>query len=425
MSVEGVEEAAEGERKEGEEGNSTALLYPPALRSIAWSSRILASLRAAETLRTSSPPLVVDPLASLLSPPPPPPPSIPNPLPPQTLLPYSSRSHVHLHHTHHLFRSHQSTPPSLLTPLTHATLTDSFDRPDTLIRCRYIDQLLTSHLREGHQLVLLGAGLDTRAWRLNALNGVRVYEVDLPPVLSYKQSVLGRAECERLAQSVEFIHADLRTPPPHLSLPHPHQQLREREEAALDMRKSRDRRALRAIHKRQGQGRPPPQPPTSAHPLWSTSLQNLPSFSSTSPTVWVLEGVAMYLTRPQLEWTVEVAASMCGGGSVLVMDHVTRREGRWHKVFSSEMEKEEAAKMMENAGWRVGDRRGKSSQANEGGGDGAEERYQIGDGMRCIGRDDLSYGRYLRDRMRVQRKDGKGEVEVESYIVTAMKAGVE
>lgn len=38
------------------------------------------------------------------------------------------------------------------------------------------------------QVVILGAGLDTRAWRLPALRGVRVFEVDHPATQAYKRS---------------------------------------------------------------------------------------------------------------------------------------------------------------------------------------------------------------------------------------------
>ena len=88
------------------------------------------------------------------------------------------------------------------------------------------------------------------------------------------------------------------------------------------------------------------------------------------------------------------------------------------------MGKDEAVKMLETAGWRVAEGRGRRSRADTGDEDEVEGGYQIGDGVRSIGEDDLSYGRYLRDCMRVQRKDGKGEVEVESFIVTAMNADI-
>jgi O-methyltransferase involved in polyketide biosynthesis len=38
--------------------------------------------------------------------------------------------------------------------------------------------------------VLLGAGFDTRAWRLAALDGVRVFEVDHPATAKVKRERL-------------------------------------------------------------------------------------------------------------------------------------------------------------------------------------------------------------------------------------------
>jgi methyltransferase (TIGR00027 family) len=49
-------------------------------------------------------------------------------------------------------------------------------------RCRYIDDLVQLSLEEGlEQLVILGAGYDSRAYRFDGLkNGVKVFEVDHP-----------------------------------------------------------------------------------------------------------------------------------------------------------------------------------------------------------------------------------------------------
>jgi methyltransferase (TIGR00027 family) len=74
------------------------------------------------------------------------------------------------------------------------------------IRTRFYDEYL---LGAGcRQVVLLAAGLDTRAYRLNWPDGVRLFEVDLPEVLSFKESRLMGVtpRCERIA-----LPADLRT----------------------------------------------------------------------------------------------------------------------------------------------------------------------------------------------------------------------
>ncbi|MCV7320893.1 SAM-dependent methyltransferase [Mycolicibacterium confluentis] len=41
------------------------------------------------------------------------------------------------------------------------------------------------------QFVILAAGLDTRAWRLDALRGCSVFEIDQPEVLRFKEAALG------------------------------------------------------------------------------------------------------------------------------------------------------------------------------------------------------------------------------------------
>jgi methyltransferase (TIGR00027 family) len=50
-----------------------------------------------------------------------------------------------------------------------------------LLRTRYIDDLLIRFLAQGlDQLVILGAGFDTRAYRIPEIEKVQVFEVDLP-----------------------------------------------------------------------------------------------------------------------------------------------------------------------------------------------------------------------------------------------------
>jgi methyltransferase (TIGR00027 family) len=58
-----------------------------------------------------------------------------------------------------------------------------------------------------HQVVLLAAGLDTRAYRLVWLAGMRLFELDLPEVLGFKERVLAEqaavARCERRVIAVD------------------------------------------------------------------------------------------------------------------------------------------------------------------------------------------------------------------------------
>lgn len=60
-----------------------------------------------------------------------------------------------------------------------------------LCRKRYIDDKLVEALGSGIEaVVILGSGLDTRAYRIPQLSTLAVYEVDLPPTIAYKESRL-------------------------------------------------------------------------------------------------------------------------------------------------------------------------------------------------------------------------------------------
>lgn len=78
------------------------------------------------------------------------------------------------------------------------------------IRTRFFDDFLIGASAGGcGQVVLLGAGLDMRAFRLPWPQGVRLFELDTPQVHSFKETVIARSDwrprCERIA-----VHVDLR-----------------------------------------------------------------------------------------------------------------------------------------------------------------------------------------------------------------------
>ena len=78
------------------------------------------------------------------------------------------------------------------------------------VRSRYFDTALTRAAEQGvDQVVLLAAGLDTRAFRLDWPAGTTVFEVDQAGVLDFKDRVLdeqgARATCDR-----RRVDADLR-----------------------------------------------------------------------------------------------------------------------------------------------------------------------------------------------------------------------
>lgn len=76
------------------------------------------------------------------------------------------------------------------------------------VRTRFFDDVLTGAMPWARQVVLLGAGLDTRAYRLPLPPEVAVFEIDHEGPLAAKEALLRdvRPRCERIA-----VAADLRT----------------------------------------------------------------------------------------------------------------------------------------------------------------------------------------------------------------------
>lgn len=58
------------------------------------------------------------------------------------------------------------------------------------IRTKFFDDFLTNNLSKSRQVVLLGAGLDTRAFRLDFPEGVSLFEVDRVDAIVYKNAIL-------------------------------------------------------------------------------------------------------------------------------------------------------------------------------------------------------------------------------------------
>jgi methyltransferase (TIGR00027 family) len=80
-----------------------------------------------------------------------------------------------------------------------------------ICRTRYIDDAVQAALSKGiMQLVILGAGLDTRPYRLAGLEHVQVFEIDLPAVQNDKKKKLQKY-LGRLPEQVTFIPIDFDT----------------------------------------------------------------------------------------------------------------------------------------------------------------------------------------------------------------------
>lgn len=123
-----------------------------------------------------------------------------------------------------------------------------------LARTRAFDLAIASALNEGtRQLVVLGAGLDSRAFRLAAKYGARTWELDLPANQQTKRRVLARQNLN--APQVTYLASDL---------------------ASED---------------------------------WPAALK-ASGFDAHQPTVWLLEGVSMYLDRPVFESVLAAISSL-------------------------------------------------------------------------------------------------------------------
>lgn len=78
-------------------------------------------------------------------------------------------------------------------------------------RVRFFDDLVESTLANGlHQLVILGAGYDTRAHRIGGLKKIRVFEVDHPDTQEMKTEMIKKI-FGRLSDHVVYIPVDLTT----------------------------------------------------------------------------------------------------------------------------------------------------------------------------------------------------------------------
>jgi methyltransferase (TIGR00027 family) len=92
--------------------------------------------------------------------------------------------------------------------LAHGVALASFGLVDHLaLRTRAIDDALEQALARGiDQVVILGAGLDTRPYRLDALRGATVFEVDHPDSQLQKRARAGALELR--AAAVAYVSVD-------------------------------------------------------------------------------------------------------------------------------------------------------------------------------------------------------------------------
>jgi len=83
-------------------------------------------------------------------------------------------------------------------------------RSSAVVRTRWIDDLVREAIRAGTgQLLLLGAGFDSRPYRLPEAAGIPVFEVDHPATQSVKRVRLGQFQPNVKLVSVDFEKDDL------------------------------------------------------------------------------------------------------------------------------------------------------------------------------------------------------------------------
>jgi len=144
-------------------------------------------------------------------------------------------------------------------------------RPSAVARTRLIDDLVIEALSRGaRQVLLLGAGYDSRAYRLPGIDRVAVFEADHPATQAVKRRLVRGAVRPERRRHVHYVPVDL---------------LREDLGAAL----------LAA------------------------------GFAALEPTVVVWEGVTNYLSEPAVDTTLRRLAALTATGSSLIFTYVDRR----------------------------------------------------------------------------------------------------
>ncbi len=182
--------------------------------------------------------------------------------------------------------------------------------PGVALRTAKIDDVVRAAVDEGiEQMVVLGAGLDARAWRLPELGEAVVFELDFPATQQFKREHV-RA-IQPLAKEVRFCPIDFETD---------------------------------TIQEVLGAG----------------------GFDETVPSVWIWEGVTMYLTMPAIEATLNAISALATSKSRLVLTYVPPDYGpAWMQKLSvlfravgeelrGFMSSRDIERMLEARGFRLG-----------------------------------------------------------------------
>lgn len=174
-----------------------------------------------------------------------------------------------------------------------------------VVRTHYIDNYLLTPWCEGHaisQIVLLGAGLDARAYRLQILTKGQhtVFEIDFDLINKYKELIL---KDEKPLCEIVRVSSDL------------------------------------------------------SELSWISKLENA-GFSSEIPTLWLLEGLVYYIDKTIVESILEVASKNCADESQIFADvcvpGLTQAQfGPFMMHFKWGLNKEYVPAFFARVGWNV------------------------------------------------------------------------
>ena len=154
------------------------------------------------------------------------------------------------------------------------------------------------------QLVILGAGLDSRAWRLDSLKDTIVFEVDFPSSQAWKRE--RAASVPHKAKDVRFVAIDF-----------------ERDQLA---------------------------------PLLGAA-----GFDQTKPSFWIWEGVTMYLQPEAVSANLGAIGALSAPGSRIALTYLRKKHGRRQRNFilallgeplRSAFSPEEITNLAKSHGWR-------------------------------------------------------------------------
>lgn len=153
-----------------------------------------------------------------------------------------------------------------------------------IVRLYYIEQYLLTpwcNTYKKSQIVLLGAGLDKRAYRFSPLqtNTHTLFEIDFPSVINYKQEILKNEQplCDLVRVSTDLSNHD-----------------------------------------------------------WTSYLMKS-GFSSDTPTFWMLEGFAFYIEREEFDFLIAKLAEISNENSQIFVDIL--QQSRWFS-FSQPLEED-------------------------------------------------------------------------------------